>query len=58
MKTYSESLRRITYNNSLHNHTNENFNYQTTGDKYDYAEFNKITEEDKKDFKEKEVIES
>ena len=54
MKTYSKSVRRMTFNTRIN--TNENFNYQTTGSKNDYAEFNTITEEDKKDLKEKDVI--
>lgn len=56
MKTYSESVRRMTYNNNTpKNNTNDHFNYQTTGNKYDYADCRRITEEDKKDFKEKDV---
>lgn len=54
MKTYSDSIRRKTYNNSQNN-TNDNFNYQTTGIKFDYTDFNKITEENKKEFRDKEV---
>ena len=63
MRTYSESVRKMSYNNSpcnkntpCNNNTKENFNYRTTGNKNDYMDFYKITEEDKKDFKEKDEL--
>jgi len=50
-QTYNDTVKRTTFNT----YTNENNHYYTTGFRYDFLDFNKITEENKKLLKDVDV---
>ena len=54
-KTFYDSVKRTTQNNNTNDNNNNNY-YTTNGFKYDFIDFNKITNENRKHLKEEEVI--
>lgn len=51
MKTYNDTFKRTNFNTN----TNEYNHHYTTGLKYEYLDFNKITNDNKKNIKEEAV---